>query len=157
MAVATGTGLLLGGALAAGGAVAGGLIGAKGAEEAAEKATNWQLKMYYQQREDLMPWMEAGRWALGEPGEEAGLIGMIGRGPGEFVAEEQPGYQFGYEEFVEKPTLRTAAATGRLGSGALQKELTRYAQQYATGILITGIGGCHACHLPGCCLAKSSH
>ncbi len=69
----------------------------------------------------------------GEPTEGTGLVGMIEAGPGEFVPEEQPGYRFGYEEFVEKPTLRMASATGRLGGGGTQKALTRYASNYATG------------------------
>lgn len=94
---------------------------------AAEQATQTQLEMYYQSREDLAPWREAGVEALNK------LVPMIEAGPGEFVPEEQPGYRFGYEEFVEKPTLRMASATGQLGGGGTQKALTRYASNYATG------------------------
>ena len=48
------------------------------------------------------------------------------------MPEEQPGYKFGYEEFVEKPTTRAAAAQGRLLGGRTLKELTRYASDYAS-------------------------
>jgi len=82
--------------------------------------------MYQQGREDQAPWREAGEEALGD------LVNMIERGPGEFVPSDQPGYKFGYEEFVEKPTLRLASARGALGGGGTQKALTRYAQDYAS-------------------------
>jgi hypothetical protein len=58
--------------------------------------------------------------------------GMIQKGPGEFKPEEDPGYKFGYQEFVENPTLKMASATGKLRSGATQKALTRYASDYAS-------------------------
>lgn len=61
-----------------------------------------------------------------------GTTGLIQQGPGEFKPEEEPGYVFGYEEFVEKPTLRAAAATGNLGSGKTLKALSRYASDYAS-------------------------
>lgn len=95
--------------------------------EAAGEASEAQLEMYYQSREDMAPWREAGVNALNQ------LTGRIEAGPGEFRPEDQPGYQFGYEEFVEKPTLRMASATGGLGGGGTQKALTRYASDYATG------------------------
>jgi len=98
----------------------------KAAAESADQATQALLEMYYQGREDLAPWREAGGEALGD------LVNMIEKGPGEFVPADQPGYKFGYEEFVEKPTLRLASATGALGGGGTQKALTRYAQDYAS-------------------------
>ena len=92
----------------------------------ADAATRAQLEMYYQSREDMAPWREAGIESLNK------LIEMMEVGPGEFVPGEQPGYKFGYQEFVEKPTLRMASATGGLGGGGTQKALTRYASDYAT-------------------------
>ena len=62
----------------------------------------------------------------------AGTTGLIQQGPGQFVPEEDPGYKFGYQEFVENPTLSLASATGKLGSGATLKALTRYASDYAS-------------------------
>ena len=129
MAVATGTALLIGGGLA----LASGAMQSSAARSAAQtgaaavdQATQAQLEMYYQGREDLAPWREAGGKALGD------LVNMLEKGPGEFVPADQPGYKFGYEEFVEKPTLRLASATGALGGGGTQKALTRYAQDYAS-------------------------
>jgi hypothetical protein len=61
-----------------------------------------------------------------------GTQGLIQKGPGEFVPEKDPGYKFGYQEFVENPTLKLASATGKLGSGATLKALTRYASEYAS-------------------------
>lgn len=94
--------------------------------QAAEEASDIEWKMYQQSRGDVAPWRAAGEKALGD------VVNMIEKGPGEFVPSEQPGYKFGYEEFVEKPTLRLASATGALGGGGTQKALTRYAQDYAS-------------------------
>jgi len=133
MAVATGTALLVAGGLAAAGGVASGMMQSSAAKKAAEtgagaadEATRAQLEMYYQAREDLAPWRAAGEKALGD------VVNMLEKGPGEFVPAEEPGYKFGYEEFVEKPTLRLASATGALGGGGTKKALTRYAQDYAS-------------------------
>jgi hypothetical protein len=69
----------------------------------------------------------------GKTGREAtGLIGMIERGPGEFVPEDQPGYQYGWKEFIEKPMMRGAAARGRFFSPGTTDELGRKAQDYAS-------------------------
>lgn len=53
-------------------------------------------------------------------------------GPGEFIPEEQPGYKFGFEEFVQKPYLSSQAAKGKRLSGETLKGLTRYASDYAS-------------------------
>jgi len=94
--------------------------------QAAEEASDLEWKMYQQSRADVAPWRVAGEKALGD------VVNMMEKGPGEFVPAEQPGYKFGYEEFVEKPTLRLASATGALGGGGTQKALTRYAEDYAS-------------------------
>jgi hypothetical protein len=79
-----------------------------------------------QARADLSPWRKAGSDAMKRVSDQ------IAKGPGDFVPEEQPGYKFGYEEFLEKPTLRAAAATGNLGGGGTLRALSRYAQDYAS-------------------------
>uniref|UniRef100_A0A6M3INH5 DNA transfer protein n=1 Tax=viral metagenome TaxID=1070528 RepID=A0A6M3INH5_9ZZZZ len=72
MAIGVGLGLLLGGIISGGSA----LLGSKGASDAAgiqadaaaraqEKSIEAQLQMFYQSREDLQPWTEAGKIALG--------------------------------------------------------------------------------------------
>lgn len=64
--------------IAGGAAIIGGVIASRGAskaadagEDAAEAAAQAQLEMYYQTREDLAPYREAGAWALGTPGRSA--------------------------------------------------------------------------------------
>lgn len=114
------------GVISAGASIFGSKEAAKAAEKGADEATAAELEMYYQSREDTAPWREAGEQALNVLSER------IAAGPGEFRPEEDPGYQFGYKEFVEKPLLRGAAAGGRLGGGRTAKELTRYASDYGT-------------------------
>ena len=99
---------------------------------AAGQATQSQLDMYNQTREDQAPWTKAGGEAVGALMGTGGNQGLIQKGPGEFVPENDPGYKFGYQEFVENPTLKLASATGKLGSGATLKALTRYASDYAS-------------------------
>jgi len=94
--------------------------------ESAEKAIENEYRMFRESMEAVAPWREAGERALGTAEE------MIEAGPGEFVPEEQPGYKFGYKEFVEKPLLAQASAGGRLGSGRTLKALSRYAADYAS-------------------------
>lgn len=157
--------------------------------EAADKAARTQLEMFYQTREDLEPWMEAGKWALeqltgwtkfegekptkadftrtetvtkqrikrGPEGEREQISypvkeevfdeeaynraladweatgvrqpGLIEQGPGEFVGS--PGYEFRFGEGM-KAIERGASARGGVLSGATQKALVRYGQEYAT-------------------------
>lgn len=107
-----------------------GIYGAKkqaGAiEESTDKATAAEMEMFYQSREDTAPWREAGEQALNL------LAPKIQTGPGEFDPQQDPGYKFGYQEFVEKPLLRGASAQGRLGGGRNLKELARYSSDYAS-------------------------
>jgi len=126
MGIGEGTAILVGSALGAGAGLYGSSKAASAAEKAGDEATAAQLEMYYQGREDLAPWREAGGEALNQ------LVPMIKKGPGKFIPEKEPGYQFGYEEFIEKPTLRMASATGGLGGAGTQKALTRYASDYAS-------------------------
>jgi len=62
------------------------------------------------------------------------LLSGLGEDPGaSFDPATEPGYQFGYEEFIEDPLLRQASAAGRLPTDpATQKALTRYAEDYAS-------------------------
>lgn len=114
-------------------AVVGGIVQSVTADKAADaqvqsaqQASNTELEMFYQSRADVAPWREAGEDALNL------LAPKVAAGPGEFDPEKDPGYQFGYQEFVEKPRLRGASARGDLGGGRTMKELTRYASDYAT-------------------------
>ena len=91
--------------------------------QAARDAAELQHQQYLQTREDLAPWRETGENALRR------LYEMVQAGPGEFT--ESPGYQFRLSE-GQKAIERSAAARGRLLSGATLKGLERFAQDYAT-------------------------
>ena len=89
---------------------------------ATDKALALQKEIFYQQREDLAPWREAGWQALTE------LDKRITAGPGEYVGSE-------YENFLTSEGVKTldrsAASRGRLQSGAQQKAITRFGQDIA--------------------------
>jgi hypothetical protein len=110
-----------------------GIFGAEASKSAADtqadaagNATAATLAMFNQTRADQAPWLKQGSEAITKVGD------LINKGPGKFKPEEDPGYKFGYQEFVENPTLKLASATGKLGSGATLKALTRYASDYAS-------------------------
>ncbi len=120
-------GALAGGTLGMG--VSGATIAGEASEkasEAAQQGTNAQLQMYFDNVNRMAPWTEAGKRALGT------LESNVMAGPGEFRPEEQPGYKFGYQEFVEKPLLQQASATGKLRSGNVLRALSDRAQNYAS-------------------------
>lgn len=94
--------------------------------ESADKASQIQWDMYTQSRQDQMPWLEAGKRGL------EGLEREMEAGPGEFVPEDQPGYKFGFEEFIKKPYESSMSARGKRLSGEKMKGLTKYAQDYAS-------------------------
>lgn len=112
------------------------IVSAKIQEKGTEKAAKAQITAAREAQEHesemltrsialTAPWREAGTEALGR------LETKISAGPGEFIPSEDPGYEFGYKEFVEKPLLREAAAGNALSDPATNKALTRYAQDYA--------------------------
>jgi len=96
---------------------------AQSAAASSDKSLQAQLEMFYQQREDLEPWRDAGTKSVNK------LLEMQETGPGEF--EASPGYQFRLEE-GQKALERSAAAKGTLLSGGTLKAATRYGQDYAT-------------------------
>jgi hypothetical protein len=60
------------------------------------------------------------------------LVKLLQSGPGEFVPEDQPGYKYGFEEFVRKPMDRGASARGRYFSPGTTEAIGRSAQDYAS-------------------------
>jgi len=100
--------------------------GAKAMTASSYAAMNTEWEMYQQAREDFAPWRDAGERSLST------AEGMINEGPGEFKPKEQPGYEFGYKNFVEKPYLSGQSAKGKRLSGETMKGLIGYAQDYAT-------------------------
>lgn len=99
------------------------LEGAENAKQGQQAAMMMQWLMYQQQRKDTAPWREGGAWGINE------LTNMIKKGPGEF--EESPGYQFRLKQGLDAIERGAAARGGQL-SGAEQKALARYGQDYAT-------------------------
>jgi type II secretory pathway pseudopilin PulG len=118
---------LIGGALAAGGSVIGGLFGKAGANKAADaqkQAAALQLQMYHENVNRLQPWVTAGAGAL--PTVSALTT------PGSnmtSVLRQMPGYQFALDQGL-KSTQSAAAARGLGVSGAALKG----AGTFATGI-----------------------
>jgi hypothetical protein len=82
----------------------------------------FQREMYEQNREDMAPWRDTGENALNR------LWYKTKKGPGSF--RKSPGYKFAFEQGVNALD-RSAAARGRLNSGAQDKALTRYGQGMA--------------------------
>ena len=96
---------------------------AEAQRSAAEQGIGAELEMYYQSREDMAPWREAGGRSLNA------LSGLMEKGPGAF--KESPSYRFTLGEGM-KGIERAKSATGRLGSGSFVKDATRYAEGMAS-------------------------
>lgn len=119
-----------GAAIAAGGALIGSAMqssaGKKGAESQAQAsmaATEEQRRQYDQTRQDLMPWQEAGGWALGQQrnfltGDTSGF-------------ENSPDYAFAVDQGF-KGLNRGAAAVGNFGSGGADADRIALGQGLAT-------------------------
>lgn len=112
----------------AGAIEAGAERGAEATTEASRENNEFQREVFEQQREDTAPWREAGAQALTslQEGIAAGEFD-----PSQFKFEADPGYQFRLSEGI-KARDRSAAARGRLLSGAQQKAITRYGEDVAS-------------------------
>ena len=139
MAIATGTAMLIGGGLGA----AASLYGAKKSSdslkdatregvaaegEMAEKNLAFQREMAEQQRGDFAPWRDAGQQALQQiqEGIKSGAFEV-----GKVDVKQDPGYQFRMNQGIEARD-KSAAARGRLLSGAQNKAITEYGQDYGS-------------------------
>jgi len=120
-----------GAALAGAGASIYGSSQAAGAQsDAANSATNAEMAMYNQTRNDLMPYNTAGKNALGAWNSLMGLGGgTIDPALMQKTLENLPGYQFTLGQGL-KSTQNSAAARGLGSSGAALKG----AANYATGL-----------------------
>eukprot|EP00873_Tetraselmis_striata_P032026 jgi/Tetstr1/452290/TSEL_039326.t1 len=103
---------------------------ARAQEQSADKALALQEKQFNQQREDAMPWLDAGRTALDAYMGELGLSDAAKAGTFESGFKETPGYNFAVEE-GEKGVLNNLAALGMKNSGAALKSLGRFRQGLA--------------------------
>lgn len=104
---------------------------AKSQANAAQAASDQQLAMYNQTRDDLSPYTQAGQTALSQ------LMGQIGQGgyfnqtySGQDLYND-PSYQFRLKQGLNS-VQSGAAAKGGLLSGATLKALNNYASDYAS-------------------------
>lgn len=112
-----------GSALTAGSSLLGSNKASSAQRQAADVASQAELEMFYQNREDLAPWRETGANALTQ------LWDQVQAGPGDYT--QSPGYDFRLSE-GERAINRAAAARGQFDSGKTGKALVRYGQDYAT-------------------------
>lgn len=125
-----------------GSAVVGGVVASKSAKaqakasdkavaaqsETADQSLALQKELADQQREDFAPWREVGEKSLNQlwEGVQSGEFEV-----GNIDVTKDPGYQFRMDQGVEALD-KSAAARGRLLSGAQQKGVTDYAQNMAS-------------------------
>lgn len=102
--------------------------------KAADRATEAQLEMYYQSREDLAPWREAGTRGLADLERIQGTYEGAIMDPNQYV--ESPAYNWLQEQGINALDRRASAA-GTRGSGGHSKDLIQYGQ----GLAKTDYGG----------------
>lgn len=128
---------VIGGAVIGAGATAyAGSKSASATKSAASTASAAELEQYYQTRDDLEPWREAGKNALGNLADASGMNGAAGNANALAAFQTSPGYQFQVDQ-GQRQLGATAAARGMSLSGAALKESAAYtqglaAQQYDT-------------------------
>lgn len=127
------------GAAAVGAAVVGGVVssnaaskGAKAQGDAAAQASATELEQYYQNREDMAPWREAGQQALGQLTDGTQSGGDFNRDFTLADFTKDPGYDFRMQE-GQRAVDSSAAARGGALSGAAIKGSERYGQNFASG------------------------
>lgn len=120
---------VVGGAATLGGAAIG-AVGANSAAktqaDAATQASQLQQKMFEEQRADAQPWRQAGAQALSQL-QDPSLMRSFSMSD----FQQDPGYQFRMDE-GQKALERSAAARGGLQSGAFDKALSQYGQNFAS-------------------------
>jgi hypothetical protein len=107
---------------------------AKSQQKGSDKATEAQLEMYYQSREDLAPWREAGGRSLKDLERVQGTYEGAIMDPNQYM--ESPAYNWLQEQGI-KAMDRGASAAGTRGSGGHSKDLIQYGQ----GLAKTDYGG----------------
>lgn len=134
MAIGTGAAILGGAVLGVGGSMMAGKAAAKGTSAAAESAAasskyaaDIQQKQFEQTREDLEPWRVAGQKAL-QTIQDMPEFRFTAQ---DFEAMKDPAYDFRMQEGINALD-RSAAARGRILSGAQDKAITRYGSNLAS-------------------------
>lgn len=97
-------------------------------EAIADENVALQRELANQQREDFAPWRDVGEQALNQmwEGVQSGAFEV-----GDIDVTKDPGYQFRMDQGIEALD-KSAAARGRLLSGAQQKGVTDYSQNVAS-------------------------
>lgn len=99
--------------------------------DSARMATDTELKMFNQNREDMQPWRDAGKTALSQLTGGTGAGGDFNR---DFTLSDftrDPGYDFRMQQ-GQQALERSAAARGGALSGGALKDLTRFGQGVAS-------------------------
>lgn len=97
--------------------------GQAAAQRGVDAATAEQARQYDQSREDMLPWLDAGKGALGT---------LQQLNAGNFDAyKESPDYQFRYDQGLQGLS-RMAAARGNYRGGATDKDIIDYNQGMAS-------------------------
>lgn len=104
---------------------------AKAQVDAAKIASDTQLKMYQQGREDLAPWRGAGGGAVGQMSELLQPGGWVDQQYDPATFAQDPGYQFRLQE-GQKALERSGSARGQTLSGGALKSLASYSQGMAS-------------------------
>jgi len=100
-------------------------------EDAANKASETSNAQFYQNRQDAMPWHDAGVAALGDLSRGTAAGGEFNHTFGLSDFTKDPGYQFRMDE-GQRGLEAGAAARGGLLNGGTLKALTRYGQDFAS-------------------------
>jgi len=121
-----------------GGAVIGGVASnmaagkaADAQENAANQASATSNAQFQQNRQDAMPWHDAGVTALGQLSSGTAAGGEFNHTFGIADFTKDPGYQFRMDE-GQRGLEASAAARGGLLNGGTLKALTRYGQDFAS-------------------------
>lgn len=100
-------------------------------ENAANTASATSNSQFQQNRQDAMPWHDAGVTALGDLSAGVAPGGEFNHNFGIADFEKDPGYQFRMDE-GQRGVEAGAAARGGLLNGGTLKALTRYGQGFAS-------------------------
>ncbi len=92
-------------------------------EKASKQSLAEQKRQFDLSRADQMPWLDTGKWALGQQKNA-----LMGDWSGFYNA---PDYQYALEQGL-KTQDRSAASKGRLYSGGYGEDLTKFGQGLAT-------------------------
>lgn len=132
------TSALIGGAIAAGGSVAGGLLGksaantqANAAKDATQQSLALQKQEFDQNRADQTPWRNAGGAAVTTLGKLSAPGGDLYHNFSAQDFQADPGYDFRLQQ-GQQALERSAAARGNLFSGGTLKSLDQYNQGFAS-------------------------